>query len=103
MTLRRGTLARRTLVGLAVLSAGSLPALLPSCETALTTLNPCGSIFGFCDPEDLDLMFADIPDYDLDPSCSIPYYGITSGDTGSGQAGTCATSPVYPFTPGARP
>ena len=100
----------RTFISLAVLLTGSLAVsgLLPSCETALTTFNPCGSIFGFCEPQDIDLMFADIPDYDLDPSCTIPYFGINNPDApggggGAGAQGNCATSPVYPFTPGARP
>lgn len=62
-------------------------------------MNPCGSIFGFCDPIDVDLMFADIPDYDLDPTCSIPYYGVTN----PAFAGTCSTAVTYPYTPGPRP
>ena len=94
----------RLVVALAVLACGQVLALLPSCESALTTVNPCGSIFGFCDPTDIDVMFADIPDYDLDPSCSIPYYGVQNpGAAGAGGAGACATSPVYPYTPGPRP
>ena len=88
---------------MAVLACGQVLALLPSCESTLTTLNPCGSIFGFCDPTDIDVMFADIPDYDLDPSCSIPYYGVQNPGAGTGPAGACATSPVYPYTPGPRP
>lgn len=67
--------------------------LLPSCETALTILNPCGSVFGFCDPRDIDLIFADIPDFDLDPTCTIPFGGAAVG---------CDDSP-FPLTPGPRP
>jgi len=85
--------------------------LLPSCQTALTTVNPCGSIFGFCDPTDIDLLFADVPDYNLDPTCTIPYYGVYGDDQGGGggggggqqNLGTCATTPVFPFNPGSRP
>ena len=99
--MQRSTKIRRPrlIIALAVLVCGQVLALLPSCETALTTVNPCGSIFGFCDPIDMDLMFADIPDYDLDPTCSIPYYGVTNPAT----AGGCATSVTYPYTPGSRP
>ena len=96
----------RLTIALAVLLCGQVMALLPSCETVATTVNPCGTIFGFCDPIDVDLMFADIPDFDLDPSCTIPYYGINGDQTGGGgggQTGQCAQSPVYPFTPGPRP
>ena len=94
-----GRMKRRTLIALAVLLTGNLAGLLPSCETTLTTFNPCGSIFGFCEPHDVELLFADIPDYELDPTCTIPYFGINNpdatGGTGGAQ-GTCATSPVYP-------
>ncbi len=108
MDQRSGKTKRRVLVTLAVMASGSVSAsgFLPSCETTLTTLNPCGSIFGFCDPTDVPLMFADIPDYELDPTCSIPYFGINNqgtGGGGGGQTGTCATEPIYPFTPGPRP
>lgn len=92
----------RLVIVLAVLACGQVLALFPSCESTLTTINPCGSIFGFCDPTDIDLMFADIPDYDLDPSCSIPYYGVQNPGAAGG-ADACATSPIYPYTPGPRP
>jgi hypothetical protein len=108
--MKRSPMSKRSwlLLSTAALVCGQVLALLPSCETALTTLNPCGSIFGFCEPTDIDLMFAEVPDFDLDPSCTIPYYG-TYGETGAGGGGggaalgNCATTPVYPFTPGSRP
>lgn len=65
---------------------------LPSCETLLTTINPCGNILGFCTEEDIDLLFADVPDYDLDPTCTIPFA------TGGG----CAGGAILP-NPGPRP
>jgi hypothetical protein len=84
--------------------------LLPSCETALTTVNPCGSIFGFCEPTDMDVLFGDVPDWDLDPTCTIPYFDSTEfqgggGGGGGGQQnlGRCAGGPIFPFTPGPRP
>ena len=95
-----GKAAHRILVGLAlVVGGGALLGVLPSCKSVLTTFNPCGTIFAFCDPTDIDTMFADIPDYELDPTCSIPYYGIDHPDT----AGTCSDTETYPHTPGTRP
>lgn len=82
----------------AVVSGGMLLGLLPSCETTLTTFNPCGTIFAFCDPYEVDLLFADVPDYGLDPSCTVPYYGLD----GEHEAGDCSQYPVYPYTPGLR-
>ncbi|MHC4066650.1 MAG: hypothetical protein ACYSUI_19415 [Planctomycetota bacterium] len=101
---------RRVLTGLAVLTGCTFASgLLPSCETALTTVNPCGSILGFCDPTDIDLLFADVPDFELDPTCTIPYFDETlfeGGGGGGGQQqnlGICAGGPIFPFTPGPRP
>jgi hypothetical protein len=99
---------------IAVLSAGSVAAIFPSCETIATSLNPCGSVFGFCEPNDVVRMFGSIPDYDIDPTCTLPLFGVESGNQqggggggggGGGQQnlGTCTTTPVYPFTPGPRP
>jgi hypothetical protein len=61
---------------------------LPSCEGLLTTFNPCGNILAFCSEEDIDLLFADIPDFDLDPTCTIPF--------------GCGNGPILP-NPGPRP
>ena len=100
-----GTMKKR-LFAVAAVVVGCNLALFPSCETVATTVNPCGSIFGFCDPTDVDRLFADIPDWDLDPSCSVPYYGLDGGGVGGGGAqglGVCSPTPVYPFTPGPRP
>lgn len=102
-----GTMKRRVLAVAAVVVVGCNLAWFPSCETVATTLNPCGTIFGFCDPTDIDRMFADIPDYELDPTCTIPYYGLDSAGQGGGGGqqglGQCSAVPVYPYTPGARP
>ncbi|RJP33903.1 MAG: hypothetical protein C4547_11615 [Phycisphaerales bacterium] len=63
------------------LSGGTLFLSLPSCETTLKTLNPCATVFEFCDANDIELIFADIPDYDLDPTCTIPFLtGCSSGN-----------------------
>jgi hypothetical protein len=80
----------RALAAFAVLAMGTA-FQLPSCKGLLTTVNPCGTIFAFCTPEQLDLVFADIPDYDLDPTCSIPFFGITN----SANAGTCGQVNVF--------
>ena len=104
--LRLSGMNKKRLLVVAAVVVGCPLALFPSCKTVATTVNPCGSIFGFCDPTDVDRLFADIPDYDLDPTCSIPYYGLDAGaQTGGGQQGLgqCSPTPVYPFTPGPRP
>ena len=100
-----GTMKGRLLALSAMVVVGCNLALFPSCKTVATTVNPCGSIFGFCDPTDVDRLFADIPDYDLDPTCTIPYYGLDAGGGGAGGQGLgqCSTTPVYPYTPGPRP
>ena len=98
---------KKAVLAVAAVVLGCNLALFPSCETVLTTVNPCGTIFGFCQPTDIDRMFADIPDYDLDPSCTIPYYGLDAGGQAAGGGaqglGVCSATPVYPFTPGSRP
>ena len=77
------------LAGATVLQFG----FLDSCTGILTVFNPCGTVFGFCEQEDLDLLLAgNIPDWDLDPTCTIPYA------VGNG----CAGGPIWP-TPGPRP
>lgn len=100
----------RGIIGLAVVAGGGMSAaIFPSCETIATTVNPCGTIFGFCQPTDVDLLFADIPDFDLDPTCTLPLFDpniIGQGGGGGGvgqQLGTCAGASVYPYTPGPRP
>ena len=95
-----GTTKHRILVGLALIgSGGAVFGLLPSCEGVLTTFNPCGTIFAFCEPRDIDTLFADIPEFELDPTCSIPYYGVDH----PGTLGTCSPTETYPHTPGPRP
>jgi hypothetical protein len=91
----------RFLVGLAVITTGSAFLSIPSCEGFLTTVNPCGTVFSFCEPYEIDALFADVPDYSLDPTCSIPFYGIY-GNAGS-DSGTCADQVIFPTTPGQRP
>jgi hypothetical protein len=90
--------SRAGAMALLVATGAVLPGIFPSCETTLTTLNPCGTIFAFCEPEDVYRIFADVPDFDYDPSCTIPFYGLDEEN----DAGDCSTTPVFDI-PGATP
>jgi hypothetical protein len=83
---------------LAAMSAGAV-LQIPSCEGVLTTVNPCGTVFAFCNGRDIDALFADIPAFELDPSCTIPFFGVDNPEA----AGGCATVEIFPTTPGPRP
>lgn len=78
---------------------------LPSCRGALTTVNPCGTVFAFCEQSDIDLIFSDIPNWDLDPTCTLPGFGFPAPDTDipTPVSNGCTNQPVYPNTPGPRP
>jgi len=41
--------------------------------TMVKSINPCGTIID-CDPLEFDLLFMDIPNFEADPSCTIPGY-----------------------------
>ena len=89
----------RVAVAVAVsVGSGVVFGFLPSCETTLTTLNPCGTIFAFCEPYEVDQLFADTPDYSLDPTCTIPFYGVDPANP-SDQVGDCSTTETFPRTP----
>lgn len=92
---------RRAFIGMAALSTGTAFLSIPSCQGALTTFNPCGTVFAFCTAEQLDVLFSDIPNYNLDPTCSIPFFGLDPAN--SGVIGTCGPVNVYDSTPGPRP
>ena len=50
--------------------------------TCVTSVNLCGTVLTFCEPVDqLNLMFPylELPDFDADPSCTIPL-GCGDGD-----------------------
>lgn len=98
--------SRWTLRAAALLSACVFQfGFLPSCEGVLTTFNPGDTILGSVTASDIDLLFVDIPDWESDPTCTIPGFGYdpdTAGNVPTG-AGTCADQPVYPNTPGNRP
>ena len=95
---------RRLLVAAGVLSACVFQfGFLPSCKGLLTTFNPGGTILGSVTPEEIDLLFVDIPEYEYDPTCTIPGFGFDAGATGNVASGACADRPVFPSTPGNRP
>ena len=97
----RKSAGRRLLAAAGVLLACVFQfGFLPSCEGMLTTFNPGGTILGSVTAEDIDLLFVDIPDYEYDPTCTIPGYGFDPDNLG---AGNCAPQPVFPSTPGIRP
>lgn len=78
---RRNAFNKATLTALALLGGGTAFLSIPSCQTLLTTFNPCGNVFEFCDPNDIPLLFANVPDYNLDPTCTIPYLtGCSQGN-----------------------
>ena len=111
MTNRSKKTYHRAVIAMAVLSSGTaMAAIFPSCETIATTVNPCGTIFGFCSPSDVDLMFGSVPDFDIDPTCTVPLFGVNNpqgggggGGAGGQNLGICSTTPIFPFTPGPRP
>jgi len=53
--------------------------------------NPCGTILD-CDPVEWDLMFHSYPDWDIDPTCTIP--GFCGGQWPPSEGGGEATVPV---------
>lgn len=96
-----GTNKRKRSIGWAALAAMSTGAVMqiPSCEGVLTTVNPCGTVFAFCNARDIDALFGSVPDFYLDPTCTIPFFGVNNPEA----AGDCATIEIYPTTPGPRP
>jgi len=64
--------ARRFLLAGVALMSGFTFLFIPSCEGILTTFDPCGTILGNCAPGTFQLLFADVPDYSVDPTCTIP-------------------------------
>ena len=71
--LRRWQVALRLLLATAM--AGTVFQLQCLGKVA-RNVNPCGTIVD-CDPVEWDLMFHDFPDWDLDPTCTIP--GLCGG------------------------
>lgn len=72
---------RKTIVGLSmVLATGTV--FNNGCINTLASINVCGTLFTFCTPADqINLLFPylEVPDFDADPSCTIPL-GCGDGD-----------------------
>jgi len=71
------------------------------CVTAaVKNFNPCGTILN-CDPYEWDIMMLDgnFPDWDLDPTCTIPG-GCGDGVYPYGGGGTTASTETTDTTPG---
>lgn len=56
----------------AILTATVFQSLGGACEYALTRFDPCGTILANCQPGTFDLLFSDVPNFTLDPTCTIP-------------------------------
>lgn len=91
--MRASRFKRRVQMGLLTSLGGVVVVLgfLPSCETVLTTANPCGTVFAFCDPYEIEQIFADLPDFEADPTCTIPFFGY---DPSNNNPNGCATNPI---------
>ena len=50
-----------------------------ACEWVTTRFDPCGTLLGNCSPGTFDLAFASVPDFDLDPTCTIPGGCVPAG------------------------
>lgn len=77
--MRNYKFVRKIMLGTSLLLAGGI---VPGCMNTLANINVCGTIFTFCTPADqINLMFPylDYPDYNADPSCTIPL-GCGDGD-----------------------
>lgn len=66
-------------------------------------VNPCGTIIA-CDPIEWDLLWHDYPDWDIDPTCTIPglcggQWPPTGGGGGGGGGGGDAGGGVIDTTP----
>ena len=83
--LNRWQVGLRILLALAM--GGTLVQLDLGClGTIAKNVNPCGTILN-CDPVEYDLLFADYPDWDTDPTCTIPGFcgGPFPGTPGGGE------------------
>lgn len=91
--MKRTLLKRLQAAGL-LLAAGAMPLqFLPigGCRELTEFINPCGTVFAFCDAVDLDFLNRTIPDFQDDPTCTIPF--------------ACSPDPIFgnTFGPGPRP
>jgi len=73
---RKKLVKKLSLATAVMLGGGTL--LQGACSNTLLTLgaSTCGTVFAFCTPGDAALMlfrFFEIPDFDTDPTCTIPF------------------------------
>lgn len=88
---------RRVVLAALVVSASML--LGVTCEgigqKLVHNVNPCGTVLN-CDPVEYDLLTTDYPDFDKDPTCTIPGQCGTvwppTDASGLGGAGTTTTT-----------
>jgi hypothetical protein len=79
--MRRQKIAKRVVLGLSIALAGGT-LLDNGCINTLASIPVCGTVLAFCTPQDqLNLMYGmlEVPNYDWDPSCTVPY-GCGDGD-----------------------
>ncbi len=79
--MRRHRLLQKALFGLSAALAGGM-VLGNGCINTLASVPICGTVLTFCTPQDqLNLMYPmlDLPNFDWDPSCTIPL-GCGDGD-----------------------
>jgi hypothetical protein len=79
--MRRHKQLKRVVLGLSIALAGGT-LLDNGCINTLASIPVCGTVLTFCTPQDqLNLMYSmlDVPNYEWDPSCTVPY-GCGSGD-----------------------
>ncbi len=71
------------------------PEITPD-RSQVTVAEARDTILGSVSAFEVDRLFADTPDWELDPSCTIPGYGYDEGNTGSATTGTCSPQPLFP-------
>jgi len=72
--MRRYKFLRKAVLSASVLLAGGT-VLGSGCMNTLASVNLCGTVFPWCDPVDqVNLLYPmlELPDFDVDPSCTIP-------------------------------
>ncbi|MCZ6682604.1 MAG: hypothetical protein O7B26_05415 [Planctomycetota bacterium] len=79
--MRRQRLLRKAMLGVVSVCAGGF-VFQSGCTNLILGVTPCGTVFTFCSPADIaNLIFPllELPDFDADPSCTIP---LGCGDGG---------------------
>lgn len=76
--------ARRAVLGGLFLGGLTQLGFIETCDDRLASLtqfiDPCGTVLGNCNPGDFQVNAADVGDFCVDPSCTVP--------------GQCGTQPV---------